>query len=147
MSIARRLNDLVPEGGIRIPKEILDTYRLDAGDELAVVTVERYSVYWVDLNPRVGSEPAKTRPAVVVSDDDMNRLLNTVVVCPVTSRPHTRRPSRVPATVQDRSAEVAVNEIRTISKQRLKTKIGSIDGVTAESIRHAITQMYGVLVW
>ena len=57
--------------------------------------VERYCVYLADLDPVRGREIAKTRPVVVVSQDEMNRNLDTVVVCPLTAKPHPRRRSRV----------------------------------------------------
>ena len=108
-------------------------------------SVERYAVYWVDLDPVRGSEIAKTRPAVVVSDDAMNRTLSTVVVCPVTSRLHPRWPSRVRATVEGREAEIAVDQIRTIDKTRLGQRIDAIGEAASVQVRHVITQMYGVL--
>lgn len=61
--------------------------------------IERYGVYRVNLDPIVGDDIAKVRPAVVVSDDAMNEHLGTVVVCPITSRLHPRWPSRIQATV------------------------------------------------
>ena len=107
--------------------------------------IERYGVYWVNLGPVVGSEIAKTRPAVVISHDAMNRLLATVVVCPLTSRLHPHWPSRVQTTVGGQSAEVAVDQIRTIDKARIGSSLGALDAEAAASIRHAVAAMYGVL--
>ena len=107
--------------------------------------VERYAVYWVDLDPVRGSEIAKTRPALVVSDEEMNRILSTIVVCPLTSRLHPRWPSRIQTTVAGRDAEIAVDQIKTIDKTRLGDRIDAIDKAQAAQVRHVITQMYGVL--
>ncbi len=107
--------------------------------------IERYAVYWVDLDPVRGSELAKTRPAVVVSDNDRNAALKTVVVCPITSRLHPGWPSRVQAVVDGRPAEIAVDQIRTVSRERIGKRIGLISGTAAASLRHVITEMYGVL--
>ena len=107
--------------------------------------VERYGVYWVNLDPVVGEEIAKTRPAVVVSDDAMNEHLGTVVVCPVTSRIHSRWPSRVQSTVGGRPAEIAVDQIRTVAKARLGKRIDVLSPSIAAGVRHVITLMYGVL--
>jgi mRNA interferase MazF len=107
--------------------------------------IKRYHVYWVDLNPVVGSEMSKLRPAVVVSDDDMNAHLQTVVVCPVTSRLHPRWPSRVQTVIDGRDAEIAVDQIRTVARSRLGDSLGPIPDAAAESLRHVITQMYGIL--
>lgn len=107
--------------------------------------IERYGVYWVCLDPVRGSEIAKTRPAVVISDEGMNRLLGTVVVCPITSRLHPRWPSRIPVRVAQKDAEVAIDQIRTVDKSCLTAFVDSITPEKAEEIRHVITQMYGVL--
>jgi mRNA interferase MazF len=108
-------------------------------------SIERYAVYWIDLDPVRGSEIVKTRPALVVSDDAMNRMLSTVVVCPVTSRLHPRWPSRVQTTIAGREAEIAIDQIRTIDKTRLGERIDSICAAAAAEVRRVITEMYGVL--
>ncbi len=108
-------------------------------------SVERYGVYWVELDPTRGSEIAKTRPALVVSDEDMNRFLATVVVCPITSRLHPAWPSRVQTEVDGREAEIAVDQIRTIDKARLRGFVGTIQPEAAAEVRHVITELYGVL--
>jgi mRNA interferase MazF len=102
-------------------------------------------VYWVDLDPVKGSEIAKTRSAVVISDDMMNTALNTLVVCPITSRLHPRWPSRIQASVGGKSAEIAVDQVRAIDKARIGDKLDRLDDVVAAEIRHVITAMYGVL--
>ena len=107
--------------------------------------IERYGVYWVNLDPVVGEEIAKTRPAVVVSDEAMNEHLGTVVVCPITSRLHPRWPSRIQAMVRGRRAEIAVDQIRTVARERLGKGMGKLSEAAAAGVRHLITLMYGVL--
>lgn len=107
--------------------------------------IDRYAVYWVSLDPGRGGEIRKTRPAVVVSDAAMNRLLSTVVVCPLTSRIHPRWPSRVQVRVGGQEGEIAVDQIRSIDKTRLGESIGIIPPEKAQELRHVITQMYGLL--
>ena len=107
--------------------------------------IERYAGYRVHLDPGTGSEMIKTRPAVVISDELMNRYLQTVVVCPITSRVHPGWPSRVQTSVIDKPSEIAVDQIGTISKQRIGKRIGFIDEFTAKKLRHIITVMYRVL--
>lgn len=107
--------------------------------------IERYAVHWVSLDPVVGSEFAKIRPAAIVSDEAMNEHLETVVVCPITSRLHPRWPSRVQTTVGGKPGEVAVDQIRTIAKARLGPRIGVLEPEAAANIRHIITEMYGLL--
>ena len=107
--------------------------------------ISRYAVYWVDLNPVVGSEPAKRRPAVVISDNEMNRRLKTVVVCPLTSTAHPRWSFRVQTVVDEREGEVAVDQIRTVSRRRTGGLVAQLDETTAAQIRQAVTRMYGLL--
>lgn len=112
--------------------------------------IERYAVYWVDFNPVLDRELSNTRPvvgvpAVVVSDDAMNATLETVVICPMTTNLHPRWPSRVRADLPYHTGEIAVDQIRTISRKRIGQRIGSIDQTAAAQLRHVITHMYGVL--
>lgn len=107
--------------------------------------IRRYHAYWVNLDPVVGSEVAKRRPAVVVSDDDMNAHLHTVVVCPLTHRLHPSWPSRVQTIADGQDAEIAVDQIRTVVRERLGDSLGPIPDPAATALRHVITLMYGVL--
>ncbi|MGH7427512.1 MAG: type II toxin-antitoxin system PemK/MazF family toxin [Candidatus Methylomirabilaceae bacterium] len=105
--------------------------------------VGRYGVYLAGLDPTRGREIAKTRPVVVVSHDDMNRFLDTVVVCPLTSKLHPRWRSRVRTVCAGRKAEIAVDQIRTISKERLGRRLDGLEPATAVQLRRLITEMYG----
>ncbi len=107
--------------------------------------IERYGVYWVNLEPVIGREISKTRPAVVISDDAMNSALGTVVVCPITSRLHPRWPSRIQTSVDGQTAEIAVDQIRTVDRSRIGDRIDSLDKIASSEIRHVVTAMYGVL--
>ena len=103
----------------------------------------RYGVYLADVDPTRGREIAKTRPVVVVSQDDMNRFLDTVVVCPLTTKLHPRWRSRVRTVCAGRKAEIAVDQIRTISKERLGRRLDELEPATAVQLRRLITEMYG----
>jgi mRNA interferase MazF len=105
--------------------------------------IERYGVYLADLDPTRGGEIAKTRPVVVVSLDAMNRHLDTVVVCPLTTRLHPRWRSRIQCACAGRRAEIAVDQIRTISKGRLGRRLDRLEPPLAEHLRRLITEMYG----
>lgn len=108
------------------------------------MTPERYGIYLAALDPTVGREIAKTRPVVVVSLDVLNRVLDTVVVCPLTTKLHPGWRSRLPVKCAGKPAEIAVDQIRTISTLRLVRKVDTINSSTAEKLRHLITDMYGV---
>ena len=105
--------------------------------------VERYGIYLADLNSTRGAEIAKTRPVVVVSRDEMNRHLDTVVVCPLTTKLHPRWRSRIPVTCARRKAEIAVDQIRTISKDRLAKRLDHLSAADAARTRRLIVEMYG----
>ena len=105
--------------------------------------VERYGVYLAELDPTRGREIAKTRPVVVVSQDEMNRFLDTVVVCPLTSKLHPRWRSRIQTVCAGRKTEIAVDQIRALSKERLGRRLDELEPATAARLRRLITEMYG----
>ncbi len=104
--------------------------------------VLRYGLYWAALDPTRGSEIAKTRPVLVVSPDAMNQRVDTVVVCPLTSQLHPHWASRVACHCAGQAAEVAVDQIRAISKSRLGKRLGKIDALTASEVRSVIRLLY-----
>ena len=105
--------------------------------------MKRYEIRWAALDPTRGAEMAKTRPTVIVSLDALNRALPTVTVCPLTSQLHPTWRSRLQVRCAGRPAEVAVDQIRTVSKVRLGDKIGSLSKAEAAALRRVITEMYG----
>lgn len=86
---------------------------------------------------------AKTRPVVIVSLDALNDRLQTVTICPLTTQLHPAWRSRLGVRVARRSAEVAVDQIRTVSKSRLGRKLGALSESDARALRRLITEMYG----
>lgn len=103
----------------------------------------RYEIYFADLDPTMGGEIKKVRPVVVVSQNEMNQFLDTVVVCPLTSTLHPQWRSRLQIQCAGKDAEIAVDQIRTISKQRLRNKIDQLPAEEATQLRRIITEMYG----
>ena len=85
----------------------------------------------------------KTRPVVIVSLDVLNARLDTVTVCPLTTSLHPDWRTRISVKAGKRDAEIAVDQIRTISKARIGNKIGELDSQQAGELRRLITQMYG----
>src|SRR5438067_579014 len=88
--------------------------------------IDRYGVYLANVDPAQGSEISKTRPVVIVSQDEMNRHLDTVVVCSLTTRLHPKWRSRIQISCAGRKAEIAVDQIRTISKARLVKRMDTL---------------------
>lgn len=105
--------------------------------------MKRYDIFWAELDPVRGSEIAKTRAVVVVSLDVLNEALATVTVCPLTSQTHPEWRSRIRIRCAGKPAEIAVDQIRTISKTRLVRKLGALSERDAAALRRLITEMYG----
>ena len=89
------------------------------------VVVERFDVFLVNLDPTVGSEIQKTRPCVVISPDEMNRNIATVIVAPMTTKGKAY-PTRVVCRFQAKDGQIVLDQIRTIDKTRLVKKLGQI---------------------
>jgi mRNA interferase MazF len=90
------------------------------------VVVKRFDVYLVNLDPTVGSEIQKTRPCLVISPDEMNRNIRTVIIAPMTSSGN-NYPTRVSCTFRKKKGQIVLDQIRTIDKKRLIKKLGTID--------------------
>ena len=86
---------------------------------------------------------AKTRPVVIVSLDALNQRLQTITVCPLTTQLHSAWRTRLGCRVGGQDAEIAVDQIRTISKERLGRKAGALSSEEALALRRLITEMYG----
>jgi mRNA interferase MazF len=107
---------------------------------VAVVS-ERFGVYLVSLDPTVGAEIRKTRPCVIVSPDELNADLLTVIVAPLTSvvRPF---PFRVDTTFRSRRGQVAIDQLRTVDKRRLVKRLGTLDRATATRLTSTLVEMF-----
>lgn len=107
------------------------------------MNIKRYDIYYADLNPAVGSEIKKVRPVVIISQEEMNQYLDTVVICPLTSKLHPKWRARIQIKCANKYAEIAVDQIRTISKKRLQKRIDKLSSSKAAQLRKLITDMYG----
>jgi len=105
--------------------------------------LKRYDIRWAGLDPTMGSELAKTRPVVIVSLDALNERLQTVTVCPLTTQLHPAWRTRLGVRIARKNAEIAVDQIRAISKARIGEKLGSLSENDARALRRLITEMYG----
>jgi mRNA interferase MazF len=105
------------------------------------VVVQRFEVYLVTLDPTIGSEIQKTRPCVVVSPDDMNRHLATVIVAPLTTRGRLY-PMRVSCRFQGRDGQVVLDQLRTVDKVRLVRRLGNLSLATQVSILRVLADMF-----
>lgn len=101
----------------------------------------RGEVWLVTLDPTIGSEIRKTRPAVVVSPDEMNGALSTAIVCPLTSRLR-GWPTRIAVTFDGRDGEIAADQIRTVDRRRLAKRLGTLSETDARSLQDRLVQMF-----
>lgn len=106
-----------------------------------VAEPERYDVWLVSLDPSRGAEIRKTRPCVVVSPDEMNRNVRTVIVAPMTSTIRAY-PTRVAVTFEGRRGEIALDQMRTVDKARLSRRLGALPTVTVERLCDALIEMF-----
>lgn len=102
--------------------------------------MKQYEVYWINLNPVKGSEMAKTRPCVILSPDEMNRYLNTIIIAPLT---HTLKdiPSRVRVCIDGQDGDVCLDHIRSISKDRVGACLGELSYPEIRDIKDTIMEM------
>ena len=93
------------------------------------MVVERFEVFLVNLDPTIGREIKKTRPCLVISPDEMNEYIWTVIVAPMTTRGR-NYPTRIGCSFQGKQGQVVFDQIRTVDKKRLVKKLGRISSKT-----------------
>ena len=103
--------------------------------------VARFEVYLVRLDPTLGSEIRKTRPCLVISPDEMNRHLRTVIVAPMTTQGRSY-PSRVPVTFGGTSGQVVLDQIRTVDRTRLVRRLGVLDEQAAQRVLEVLAALF-----
>jgi len=105
------------------------------------MVIERFRVFLVRLDPATGAETAKTRPCVVVSPDELNRAVSTVIIAPMTT---VRRgwPTRIEVSFQGKTGEIAVDQIRTVDKSRLVRRLGRLDADTANTVPDTLGELF-----
>lgn len=105
------------------------------------VVARRFDVFLVNLDPTVGSEIQKTQPCVVVSPDEMNRHIATVIVALMTTKGKTY-PTRIACQFQGKDGQIVLDQIRTIDKARLVKKLGQIDQEKQREVLDTLAEMF-----
>jgi len=105
------------------------------------MVVRRFEVYLVNLDPTVSSEIRKTCPCLVISPDEMNAHISTVVVAPMTSRGRAY-PTRVDCRFQGKDGQVVLDQIRTVDQRRLVRHLGKIDDETKRAVLSVLAEMF-----
>lgn len=102
--------------------------------------INQYNIYLVNLDPTVGHEIKKTRPCLVVSPNEMNRHLKTVMIAPMTTKSHDY-PSRVALRFEGKQAWIVLDQIRTVDRQRLIKELGKLDQRQVRKVKDVIQEM------
>ena len=105
------------------------------------MVVKRFEVYLVNLDPTVGSEIKKTRPCLIISPDEMNRHIVTVIIAPMTTKGK-NYPTRVSCKFAGKSGQVVLDQLRTVDKRRLVKKLGRIDKKTQQSVLSTLAELF-----
>ncbi len=105
------------------------------------MVILRLEVYLVNLDPTIGSEIQKTRPCLVVSPDEMNLKLRTLIVAPMTTKGRSY-PSRVPCRFQGKVGQIVLDQLRTVDRIRLVKRLGRIDKATATTVLEVLREMF-----
>ena len=106
---------------------------------MALVT--RFEVHLVRLDPTVGREIRKTRPCLVISPDEMNHHIDTVIVAPMTTKGRAY-PTRIAVTFQRKAGQIVLDQLRTVDRARLVKRLGKIDEVTARAVLRLVGEMF-----
>ena len=105
------------------------------------MVVKRFDVFLVNLDPAVGSEIQKTRPCVVISPDEMNRYIATVIIAPMTTKGK-QYPTRVVCQFQGKNGQIVLDQIRTVDKNRLVKKLGRISQDEQKMLLDILAEMF-----
>jgi mRNA interferase MazF len=105
------------------------------------VVVQRFDIYLVTLNPTVGVEMQKTRLCVVISPDELNRRIGTVIIAPMTSQGRAY-PTRVQCTFEGKQGEIVLDQLRAVDKRRLVKHLGTLDAATQRRVFETLAALF-----
>ncbi|MDR1174655.1 MAG: type II toxin-antitoxin system PemK/MazF family toxin [Treponema sp.] len=104
------------------------------------MVMSQYDIILVNLDPTVGHEMQKARPCVIVSPDELNNQLATLIIVPMTTVSHPY-PTRVPVTLDKKSGWIVLDQIRTIDKKRIIKTLGKLNQKEITEIKNIINEM------
>lgn len=105
------------------------------------MVIKRFEIYWVNLDPTIGREINKTRPAIVISPNEVNDALGTILVAPITS---SRRnfPTRIAFKLNENENYIALDQIRAVDKTRFSKKIATLNQETAQTVCERLQELF-----
>ena len=102
--------------------------------------MKQYDVYLVNLDPTVGYECKKTRPCLIISPNEMNDNIRTVIIAPMTTKSH-QYPTRISVKFKDKNGFIVLDQLRTVDKIRLIKKLGNISEIVIKNVKSSIKEM------
>ncbi len=105
------------------------------------MVVKRFEVYLINLDPTIGNEIKKFRPCLVVSPDEMNHHIHTVIVAPMTTKGQAY-PTRVPCHFQGKNGQIVLDQLRTVDKTRLIKLLGQMGPATQKTVLEVLAEMF-----
>jgi len=103
--------------------------------------ITRFQVYLVNLDPTIGHEIKKTRPCLIISPNEMNNHIGTVIVAPMTTKGRSY-PTRVQCSFQGKKSQAVLDQIRTVDKKRLVKKLGTINSKAQNSVLNILQELF-----
>ena len=105
------------------------------------MVTKRFDVYLATLDPTISSEIQKTFPALVISPDEMNRHIRTVIIAPMTTKGRDY-PTRVPCAFEGKTGQIVLDQIRTVDKSRLVKHLGGLDELTQQLVLQCLDELF-----
>ena len=104
------------------------------------MVINQYDVFLINLDPTIGHEIKKTRPCLIISPNEMNRTIQTIIIVPMTTKSH-NYPTRVPVKFEKKEGWIVLDQIRTVDRERLIKKLGKIKQREIEKIKSILQEM------
>ena len=104
------------------------------------MVINQYDVFLINLNPTIGHEIKKSRPCLIISPDEMNKFISTIIIAPMTTKSHDY-PTRVRINFENKDGWIVLDQIKTVDKLRLIKKLGKVDKKIIEKVKLVIQEM------
>jgi len=105
------------------------------------MVIKRFDIYLVNLDPTIGSEIQKTRPCLVISPNEMNKIIVTVIIAPMTTKGR-NYPTRISCKFEGKEGQIVLDQMRTVDKVRLVKKLGILDKQTQKAVLEKLAEMF-----
>ncbi|MBW6473771.1 MAG: type II toxin-antitoxin system PemK/MazF family toxin [Anaerolineaceae bacterium] len=105
------------------------------------MVIKRFEVYLINLDPTIGKEIKKTRPCLIISPDEMNKYISTIIIAPMTTKGR-NYPTRIPCQFDGKDGQIVLDQIRTVDKIRIIRKLGKINTSTQKEVLTALTELF-----